>query len=170
MYYLDLNQGDVWRALKCRFAQECIKIMSWMSWKVVLISLVWCKVIIQFLFFFLFFDFLYYINSFYSEASWWCCKHFSNAYADFLLSRSKDNLTFLGTVPSYWPSALEPVAWALPSRNLRLHICCSIIHKIVHWSTFFSLNYWSATSGGILDRAVEAEDRKHGDIMKLVML
>lgn len=26
----------------------------------------------------------------------------------------------------------------------------------------------SATSGGILDRAIEAEDREHGDIMRLV--
>ena len=27
----------------------------------------------------------------------------------------------------------------------------------------------SATSGGILDRAIEAEDRKHGDFLRLVM-
>lgn len=26
----------------------------------------------------------------------------------------------------------------------------------------------SATSGGILDKAIEAEDRKHGDFMRLV--
>lgn len=28
----------------------------------------------------------------------------------------------------------------------------------------------SATSGGILDRAIEAEDKKHGDFLRLVML
>lgn len=28
----------------------------------------------------------------------------------------------------------------------------------------------SATSGGILDRAIEAEDRKHGDFLRLVRL
>jgi hypothetical protein len=28
----------------------------------------------------------------------------------------------------------------------------------------------SATSGGILDRAVEAEDKKHGDLLRLVVL
>jgi len=27
----------------------------------------------------------------------------------------------------------------------------------------------SATSGGILDRAIEAEDRKHGDFLRLVI-
>lgn len=33
---------------------------------------------------------------------------------------------------------------------------------------FFSII--SATVGGILDRAIEAEDRKHGDLLRLVML
>lgn len=28
----------------------------------------------------------------------------------------------------------------------------------------------SATSGGILDRAIEAEDRKHGDFLRLVAI
>ena len=28
----------------------------------------------------------------------------------------------------------------------------------------------SATSGGILDRAIEAEDKKHGDLLRLVVL
>jgi hypothetical protein len=28
----------------------------------------------------------------------------------------------------------------------------------------------SATSGGILDRAIEAEDKKHGDFLRLVRL
>lgn len=28
----------------------------------------------------------------------------------------------------------------------------------------------SATSGGILDRAIEAEDKRHGDFLRLVML
>lgn len=38
--------------------------------------------------------------------------------------------------------------------------------------TFFFLSpfYESATSGGILDRAIEAEDKKHGDFMRLVIL
>lgn len=29
---------------------------------------------------------------------------------------------------------------------------------------------YSATSGGILDRAIEAEDRKHGDFLRLVAI
>lgn len=35
-------------------------------------------------------------------------------------------------------------------------------------NSFFAL--LSATSGGILDRAVAAEDRKHGDILRLVII
>lgn len=31
-----------------------------------------------------------------------------------------------------------------------------------------SLIFYSATAGGILDRAIEAEDRKHGDFLRLV--
>lgn len=32
------------------------------------------------------------------------------------------------------------------------------------------MSLFSATSGGILDRAVEAEDRKHGDLLRLVII
>ena len=43
------------------------------------------------------------------------------------------------------------------------------IEWIVNW-TFCFLSFTSATSGGILDRAIEAEDRKHGDFLRLVMI
>ena len=35
---------------------------------------------------------------------------------------------------------------------------------------FFLLSLFSATSGGILDRAIEAEDKKHGDFLRLVTI
>lgn len=37
---------------------------------------------------------------------------------------------------------------------------------------FPALGCWitSATAGGILDRAIEAEDKKHGDFLRLVMI
>lgn len=36
--------------------------------------------------------------------------------------------------------------------------------------SLFVYSIASATSGGILDRAVEAEDKKHGDLLRLVVL
>lgn len=38
------------------------------------------------------------------------------------------------------------------------------------FSRFKLVSAFSATSGGILDKAIEAEDRKHGDFMRLVNL
>lgn len=40
-------------------------------------------------------------------------------------------------------------------------------HKLICLSSI-TCSIASATSGGILDRAVEAEDKKHGDILRLV--
>lgn len=34
----------------------------------------------------------------------------------------------------------------------------------------FCWSLFSATSGGILDRAIEAEDKKHGDFLRLVII
>jgi hypothetical protein len=50
----------------------------------------------------------------------------------------------------------------LLASNLRIHT------KWVIFNSFLSL--FSATSGGILDRAIEAEDQKHGDFLRLVIL
>lgn len=48
----------------------------------------------------------------------------------------------------------------LLARSLRIH---------TKWVISF-LSLFSATSGGILDRAIEAEDQKHGDLLRLVIL
>lgn len=66
---------------------------------------------------------------------------------------------------------LLSVIFATRSADFLVIICQKIIDLLAKrsWMSFlFLMN--SATSGGILDRAIEAEDKKHGDFLRLVAI
>ncbi|RZS08436.1 hypothetical protein BHM03_00039431 [Ensete ventricosum] len=52
------------------------------------------------------------------------------------------------------------------------HLCelCTTLLFLMQHIPLFTISFLpsAATSGGILDRAVEAEDKKHGDFLRLV--
>jgi hypothetical protein len=76
------------------------------------------------------------------------------------MDKVKFSCTAIG-IGSNWNSSCE---FTVDTRALDFHSCNLLLLN----QKLLFCHICSATSGGILDRAIDAEDRKHGDFMRLV--